>query len=481
MSRGQHFRPLRARPTELMALLALLLTLQGCASLSPDAGMAEVQALAREHLGETAQLARHGAGPVEQAELARRVAELLAQPLSAESAVQLALLNNRGLQAAMQGLGIADAERVQASRLPNPGFSIARLRRGDEREIERGLSFELGHWLALPWTRPLEARRFAARQRELAQQVLQLAAATRKAFYTAVAAEQGALYLRDVAKAAEAGAELGRRMVRAGNWTALEQARERGFHAEALLRLARAETASLAARERLNRHLGLWGEQTAYRLPDRLPELPEQALDGQDLEQRGMRSRLDLQAARLELEARARGLGLSRASRFVNLLELGVQRNSSNEAGRQSGYEIGIEIPLFDSGDARLARAEALYLQSVHLAAQQALEARSELREAYQAYRSAHDIARHYREEIVPTARLVSEEKLLRYNGMFISVFELLADARAQIASVHGSIEAQRDFWLAEADLQLALVGRPTLTGPGPSEAGSASAAGPAH
>ncbi len=127
------------------------------------------------------------------------------------------------------------------------------------------------------------------------------------------------------------------------------------------------------------------------------------------------------------------------------------------------------------------ARAEALYLQSVHLAAQQALEARSELREAYQAYRSAHDIARHYREEIVPTARLVSEEKLLRYNGMFISVFELLADARAQIASVHGAIEAQRDFWLAEADLQLALVGRPTLTGPGPNEAGSAAAAGPAH
>ena len=333
MRRGRLFRPLRPRPTELMALLALLLTLQGCASLSPDAGMAEVQALAREHLGETAQLARHGAGPGEQAALERRVAELLAQPLSAESAVQLALLNNRGLQAAMQGLGIADAERVQASRLPNPGFSIARLRRGDEREIERGLSFELGHWLALPWTRPLEARRFAARQSELAQQVLQLAAATRKAFYTAVAAEQGALYLRDVAKAAEAGAELGRRMVRAGNWTALEQARERGFHAEALLRLARAETASLAARERLNRHLGLWGEQTAYRLPDRLPELPEQALDGQGLEQRGMRSRLDLQAARLELEARARGLGLSRASRFVNLLELGVQRNSSNEAG----------------------------------------------------------------------------------------------------------------------------------------------------
>ena len=147
-------------------------------------------------------------------------------------------------------------------------------------------------------------------------------------------------------------------------------------------------------------------------------------------------------------------------------------RNSSNEAPTQTGWEIGLRIPLFDSGDARLARAEGLYRQSVARAAALAIDARSEVREAYAAYRTAWDIARHQRDERVPLARRVSEENLLRYNGMLIGVFELLADARAQIAAVHAAIDAQRDFWLATADLDMALVGRPGL------EAAAAIAAG---
>ena len=451
-----------------LTLLAAPLLLAGCASLSGNGGIAPVQDAARTHLGASLVAAT---SEQDLDGIDRRVGELLAGPLNADSAVQIALLNNRGLQASLQELGVAEAEMVQASRLPNPGFSIARLRRGDEREIERGFSFDLGHLVALPLTRQLESRRFAAVQRSVAMEMLSLAAETRKAFYAAVAAEQTASYMRDVRATADAGAEMARRLAQAGNWTKLRQAREHGFFSEAALNLARAEAARVVTRERLTRLLGLWGARAAFTLPARLPDLPAEPQDQPDIEQAAMASRLDVQAAKATVEATASNLGLSRVTRFINVFELGYQRNSSNEAPRQTGYEIGFEIPLFDWGDARSATAQARYQPSGPRAAKVAVDARSEVREAYQGYRSAYDIARHYRDDIVPTAKRVSDENVLLYNGMFISVFELLADARAQIAAVNGAIEALRDFWVARSDLDMALVGKPGLGGSGPAAA----------
>jgi len=197
---------------------------------------------------------------------------------------------------------------------------------------------------------------------------------TRKAWFAAVAAQEAEKYMEQVNESAEAGAELARRMVAVGNWPKLNQAREQAFYAETTAQLARARHARLVARERLTRQMGLWGEDTAYRLPERLPELPQAPREAGDLE----------------------------------------------------------------------ARAQA----------------RSEVREAYSAYRTAFDLARHYRDEIVPLRKRISEEMLLRYNGMLASVFELLADSRESVASVSGYIDALRGFWIAESDLQMALAGR---------------------
>jgi outer membrane protein TolC len=177
-----------------------------------------------------------------------------------------------------------------------------------------------------------------------------------------------------------------------------------------------------------------------------------------------MAQRLDVQGAKLAAEQTASNLGLTRTTRFVNVLELGLMRNSSNEAPTQRGWEIGFELPLFDWGGARVARAEAVYMQTLHRAAETAINARSEVREAYTGYRTAYDIA---------------EENVLRYNGMLIGVFELLADARTQIASVNASIEALRDFWIAQADLDMALIGKPSLAAAaGPAMAAEAAGAG---
>ena len=445
--------------TRTLAVLSAAL-LGGCAGFSPDGGFDAIQSATQARIEKDVVWSR------DDASLSRaqaRIDALLAQPLAADDAVQIALLNNPGLQAAFNTLGVAEADWVAAQRLPNPGLSLARKTRGTEVELERTLSFNLAALLTMPMRTDIEQRLFEQTRRALVLDVLRLAAETRKAWVVAVAAGQTAQYQQQAMDAAEAGAELARRMAQAGNWSKLKQAREQSFYADAALAVARAGQAKLAARERLVRLMGLT-HADRVQLPERLPDLPASVPLLPDVEQQAMDSRIDLQVARQQTETLANNLGLTRSTRFINVLEFGIINNGSNEAPQQRGYEISFELPLFDWGESRVVAAEARYRQALEQARETAVNARSEVRQAYAMQQSQYAIARHLRDEVVPLKQRISEETLLRYNGMLIGVFELLADARSQIASVNASIEAQRDFWLADADLKMAMVGTPTKT-----------------
>jgi outer membrane protein TolC len=441
---------------QIITVSALALA-AGCSTFSPDGGLSAVNDLTRSRIQHDATWIRSD----QDAQTARAATrELLAKPISADDAVKVALLNNRSLQAAYADLGIAEADVVQAGRLRNPGFSFTRLRRADELEIERSFMFDVLGLITLPLRSELERRRFALTQGRVAAEVLQVAADTRRAWFATVAAQESAAYMEQVKQAAEASAELARRMAAAGNFSKLDHAREQAFYAEATAQLARARHNATAQREQLARLMGLWGEDVQFRVPARLPELPKSARDMRDLETQAIASRLDVQGALQEAKNIASTLGLTRATGFINVFEVGYQRNSTTNEPRQTGYEIEIRLPIFDWGGAKVARAEHTYMQAVHRAADTAVRARSEVREAYSAYRTAFDLAQHYRDEILPLRKHISEEVLLRYNGMLMSVFELLADARQQVAAVSGAIDAQRDFWLAETALNLALTGK---------------------
>jgi len=435
----------------------LLALLAGCASFSEDGGFSGVQSATRERMKEEPRWIR---SEKDAGEARGRVRELLAAPLTSDAAVQIALLNNRGLQATYAELGIAEADLVQAGRLRNPGFSYGRFTRGDELEIERKFLVDILGLLTMPLRTSLERRRFELTKAEMASATLQVAADTRRAYFRAVAADESARYAEQVKEAAAAGAELARRMAAAGNFSKLDQAREQVFYAEATAQLARARQAALAERERLTHLMGLWGEDAGFRLPERLPDLPKAAREEADIEARAMKQRLDVQASMQAAGNIASSLGLTKATGFISVLELGYSRTRETGQPLKTGYEIEIRLPIFDWGGARHARAEYTYMQAVNRAADTAVRARSEVREAYAAYRTAFDLALHYRDEIVPLRKRISEENLLRYNGMLISVFELLADARQQIAAVNAYIEALRDFWVADSNLTLALTGR---------------------
>ncbi|HVE51775.1 MAG TPA: TolC family protein, partial [Ramlibacter sp.] len=289
------------------------------------------------------------------------------------------------------------------------------------------------------------------------------------------------IYAVQVKEAAEASAELARRMQRVGNFTKLQAARQHLFYADATSRLAAAKQQALATREELVRQLGLTDEQAnALKLPDRLPDLPKAPKAPGEVSRALSSQRLDARLARLELAAAGRGRGIDLLASLMDV-ELGARRDtrfeSNGEKSTTRGYELEIRLPLFDWGSTRRAAFDARSLAAANRYEAVARSAGSQTRESYAAYRTAYDQAKHQRDEMVPLRRTISEENLLRYNAMMIGVFELLADAREQVTGVISAIEAQRDFWIADAALSATLIGKPQA---GAAASASSAASAPA-
>jgi len=457
------------RHAPLLLIMLAALGLGGCTGFTQDGGFDAVANATRAHLGKEVKWPRSAHA---QAEVSARVAALLAHPLSVEDAVQIALLNNHTLQAAFEELGISEAELVQAGRLPNPRFDLRHAGAAGQYDIEETLSFNVLALLTMPYARDIEKRRFAQTQNSSVQRVAQLAKDTREAFYAAIAARQSLNYLQQVRIAAETGAELAHRMLSAGNWNRLDQAREQSFYNDAVQNLWRARLAEESARERLLGLLGLPAQasaqpstqlstQPALQLAEVLPELPASLEPLPDVERAVLQERLDLQLMRMHVDELSKSLRLTKSTRFVNVLDIGATRvrQGSREEPYERGYTVTLEVPIFDSGAARVKKSEAIYAQAVDRFSQAAIEARSQIRVAYAGYRAAFELAQRQRDEVLPLRQAIAQQNLLRYNASLISIFELLSDAREQVISVDGYIRSVRDFWIAKSRLDGALLG----------------------
>jgi outer membrane protein TolC len=431
--------------------------LSGCATFSKDGGFDSVAATTRLKLGQDVRWAR-SAG--ERAKSDAEVAALLEHPLAVDDAVQVALLNNPGLQAAFAELGISEADLVESGRLPNPRFTLRHSSAGGLYDIEETLTFNVLSLLTVPYAHATEKRRFAQVQTGLVMQVADLADRTRTAYYTAVAARESLHYAWQVKDAAQTSAELAHRMQGAGNWNRMEQAQQQGFYDQALQDLARAQLADQRAAAELDRLLGLRDGAVAVRLSEHLPELPTNIAMLPSLEQTAMQSRLDLQLMRSQIDELARRLKLTKATRFVDVLDVGPTRvrNGTENDPYEKGYEVSLEIPIFDSGDARVRKAEAIYAQAVDRLAQAAVDARADVRQAAAQYQTAYILAVRQHDDVIPLSRAIAKQELLRYNASLISIFDLLANSRATVASVNDYIQSARDFWIAKSHLDTVLV-----------------------
>lgn len=461
-------RPSPHHRAGLAALAAGLLALAGCATVPPEATLADARARLPE-----APLALHTDAAAR--DTARRQAdELLAQPLDADAAVRVALLNSPALQALIAEAWATELQAQARGRPANLHLAFERLTHDGGVEFTRALGLSLGDWLLWPARHGQAAQAARAARLTLAADVLGLRQAVRQQWVRTVAAAELAGYHAQVREAADASAELARRMQAVGNFSRLQRARQQAFQAEAVARQQRAVQAATAEREALVRLLGLDADQAGkLRLPERLPALPATPRDAAAVAAAVATSGPGLQAqAAGATQAAAEALAPWAAA--APRLELTLMRSREGE-DRSRAFELGLDLPLTDGRSA----VQAARLAAGQRARQATLEAGSRLREAYAGYRQAHDLARHQREVLVPLSQTIRDEVLLQYNGMLVGVFELLAEARSQVGAVIAAIEAQRDFWLADAALQAAIDGVP-LAGAAPAGPSAPAATGKA-
>jgi len=449
----------RPKPSHFAILLSALL-LSGCASFSPDGGMSVVANVAGETIKKDVVSIRT-TDDAERASVA--VKGMLRRGLTVDTAVQIALLNNRGLQASYNELALAEADLVQDSLPPNPTFSISRIAGNGAVEIERQVVGDILALATLPFRSEIARQRFQKAQLRAAEDTLRLAADVRRSYFRAVAANELVGLLTDAKSTAESTAQLALKLGQTGSLNKLDQAREQVFYAEVTADLATLRQDATSSRERLIRLLGLWDGDLGFRLPQKLPTLPRRPLALPGIEVDAVAHRIDLQIARIELAALAKSLNLTEATRFVTLLDVaGIDRKTQDPEGapfRERGFDIQFQIPIFDGGEVRVRQAAETYNQAFNRLTEKAVNVRSEARDAFRVYRSTYDIAGHYQREVLPLREIITEEMQLRFSSMQIDVFALLTEARQRIAALRAAIEAKRNFWLAQSELQTAING----------------------
>lgn len=388
------------------------------------------------------------------------VTALLRRPLDDDTAVRIALLNNRSVRATYEALGVARAELVQAGLLRNPVFD------GDARFLfDGGTELELG--LAVPFLdlfwRPLRQRlaehEFAAARARITEELVHLVFAVRRAMVDLRANEQLATVHRDALRAAEAAHELAVALHSAGNLTDQALALERTGESRARLDLAAAELAAHEAREPLQRLLGLWGEHTEWSIAGQLDPEPLQGLDLAHVEGRAIAASLALAAHRAKLDALAVQADFDGTRAWLPDGAFGASaiREPYDEWGL--GPHLNLELPFFDSGSARRGAATARLRAGLQHHTQRAVEVRSAARTLRDRATHLAERARFLREVHLPQRAEVVRTTLQTYNAMQIGVFDVLAQKRLQLADAGDYVQTLQAAHQAQLDLRELLAG----------------------
>jgi cobalt-zinc-cadmium efflux system outer membrane protein len=415
----------------------------------------------------------------EQSASDRTVASILTQELTPETAVQIALLNNRGLRATLEDLGVAQADLMAAGRLHNPTFA-ASIRWPDHRprspNVGLSLVADLLDDLLIPIRKKVAREQLAQAERRVSHEVLALAAEVKTAALNVQGRQQFRARLAAIGEVNAAGADLAQRQYDAGNINRLELVNQQVLAQEAKLALVRTDAQLRADREKLNRLLGLSGGQTGWKMNDEMPALPAQEMTFENLEEIAITQRFDLAAAKSQVSLAETALGLRRKMRFLPAsVGLGVETEREVDGSRITGPTLEIGLPIFDQGQADIARLEAERRRAASNYDALTNDIRSEARQARDALLTARETADYFESTLLPQRRLLLRETLLHYNAMQKSNYELLAAKERLLVAERESIEALRDYWIARAELERAIggvlpAGPPTATKATPKE-----------
>lgn len=445
-------------------LLLAAIALCACASVHPTKSRRKVGDLVEQRTG-AKDVITEKQDERSRAQVRTRVAELVAKPLTLDRAVQIALLNNRELRAVLEDLGVAQADLVQAGLLQNPTIAgdLVNSTRGNGLGGGVSLTQSLISVFLIPAKVRFAKSQLAHGVVTVGQAALMLTRDVRVAYLDALAAERDLDLQRTMVQAAEVADELATRQLEAGNITPLDRQLFAAALDEARVDWADAQLEARVTHEALTRLLGLWGEDVSWELADAMPALPTKDADLGSLESRAIRERLDLSAARVEVDSIKYAIGLRRRG-VITQIEAGpVARNEvGNDAGHEwvIGGELSLEIPLFDPGHADIGRMRAYLRQAEHRLQDAAIAARSEIRIHRERLVAARRKVEYYRETILPRTEQITALALLQYNAMLIGTYQLLETRSDQAEARREFVHALQDYWTAHSELELAVGGR---------------------
>jgi cobalt-zinc-cadmium efflux system outer membrane protein len=439
---------------------ASVLTCAGCTSTPSDSGFSDVAKTVQDRTG--ADIRWNPDRPTDSRRLEEAVQSLLtAAPLSADTAVRVALLGNEGLAATYEELGIARAEVMQAGLPHNPTLTgELRLPKYEALPFRIDLEQSFIDLLLLPLRKRSAGAAFDAAKLRVTADVLSTAAGVTVAFYRTQGAAELANLRRTVLAAADASLEAARRLHEAGNINDLRFAQEQALMEQARLDLARAEAELLDAREELNALMGLYGEQTtAWDLSPRLPDLPPTEVDVHGLEALAIQQRADLAAASSAVAQAAANAGLARYG-ILGDLALGGHVEKDSDGDFTIGPSLTVPLPLFNQGQPAAAEAAARLRQAEHRYRALAIDVRADVRRRRNKLTAARARVEYLSRVVLPLRRQITRQTMLQFNGMFISVFELLQAKQAEIDAGREYVEALTNYWVARAELERAVGGK---------------------
>lgn len=379
--------------------------------------------------------------------------------LTQDQALALALANSPTLAAARAQAEADRQDLLDQSRPALLGFSLERLRRGDDKELNRTLSINLLDWLTWPWRAQRADAQVKASEMALSRQLLSHTQQVRSQWVRAVAAQQRLRYRKDLLAAAQAQAALAQRLQQAGHLSALEAQSQSLWQSEAEIDLLHATQQATQEREALVRLIGLRTESARrLELPPQLPDLPAAQRDSALLTQAAREQGLDTQVAYARWQAlSSRRQQLDWTSWLE--LEAGIERNSSRGEATQHGGVLDIRLTRFDFGAAQRDAGSSAERAALLRWQQSVVDAESTLREQIAQEGIRWQQARHHHLTLQPARARLLDERLKHYNGMLTGPFELIAEARGQVEGVLSAIDADEAYWLSRIATDAAIQG----------------------
>ena len=454
-----------------LLLLALAAVAAGCATVQPQDAFADVEGTLADR---TAARVVWATDAAEDAAAREAVAALLADSLTADAAVQVALLNNPRLQATYEDLGIAQADLVQAGLFSNPVFGGRSLWpfEGGAPELGVNVALEFLDVFAIPLRRRVARSAYAAAQYRVAAAVLDLSARTRAAYIDTQADAARLAARRAVAANARAGYTAQRLLREAGNVPSVNVLAEQSLYEQARLDAVMAEGAAAESRLALARLLGVTA--TDLQMAGPLPPVPEAAgpyvrvvqgegpldvvVDVGAIERRAVEASLALQAARADIEAAAHAAGLADLEGLVPEIEIGGEAER-DDGEWKAGPEVGLVLPLFDQGQARGAAARSAVRRARALYTATAVDVRIAARTLAQRLATARRAALHYQRTVLPLRAELAAQTVRQYNAMQTGVFGVLEAQRQEAEAVRLYFDALAAYWTTRSDLDLLLAG----------------------